>query len=80
MAKRLKSPDKVDKSALFPGDQIEFKITYEVEVEPGIRAWVGYGNVSQVQPDETGEKADARVKRHVKSEVQKRAREAVEEA
>lgn len=77
---RVAKNERLQVPVLVEGDVVEFKMTYHVQVEQGIEAWVGYGVVSQVQEGESAQEADRRIRDHVEHTVDQRVRRAIERA
>lgn len=62
-------------SHVLPGDQIEYGLTYQVQIERQLSVWLKAGVTSTVQADESSDEAWMRVKRF----VDKRMEQLIEE-
>ena len=72
------TPAKTEKrigASVAPGDQIEYGLTYQVQIERQLSVWLKAGVTSTVQANETSDEAWLRVKRF----VDKRMEQLIEE-
>lgn len=67
---RRRKPVKTPSAALAPGDQIEYGLTYQVQIERQMSVWLKAGVTSSVQAGETADDAWKRVKTLVDSRME----------
>lgn len=65
-------PAVVREEALSPQDVIDYRLTVEVDMGGGRKAWVKYGTESAVREGETTQDANDRVTQYVNREIDRR--------
>lgn len=75
VATKPKRTERRYKAHVSPGDTIEYGLTYEVQVERGLKVWLKAGATSTVLGDESSDDAWSRLKGF----VDKRMEELIEE-
>lgn len=70
--KVTRKPSVVREEALSPQDVIDYRLTVEVDMGGGRKAWVKYGTESAVRDGETTQDANDRVTQYVNREIDRR--------